>query len=421
MPILRRSDDREADRRKGRGAGAPRPGRRERRPRSRAHAGAPAGPRDRPGRRGPGERGLCPLEEQGDGRGRHGELRAQPARHDQRGRAARSWSIELNADPAVDGILVQLPLPPQIDATRVIETHRPGQGRRRLPPDQRRPAGDRPRRLRAVHAARLPHLLKQELGDLAGLEAVVIGRSNIVGKPMALLLLARELHRHHRPFAHARPARRRPPRRHRRRRGRPAGNGQRRLDQARRDGDRRRHQPDRRPTTARAAWSATSPSPKPLEVAGAITPVPGGVGPMTIAMLMRNTLVAAHRRAGLADRRDYDRRLLLAAAPVPTAVDAERAFAARRAEIGQWTAFRKYADRDAVMFTPQAVWAQRVPRRTARTRPRRSRWCAGAQLRLVRRADRGQHRPVVRPPTASRTAISPPSGSATERELALGL
>jgi methylenetetrahydrofolate dehydrogenase (NADP+)/methenyltetrahydrofolate cyclohydrolase len=39
------------------------------------------------------------------------------------------------------------------------------------------------------------------------------------------------------------------------------------------------------------------------EVAGAITPVPGGVGPMTIAMLLRNTLVAAHRRAGLADPR----------------------------------------------------------------------------------------------------------------------
>ena len=38
-----------------------------------------------------------------------------------------------------------------------------------------------------------------------------------------------------------------------------------------------------------------------LEVAGAITPVPGGVGPMTIACLLRNTVVAAHRRAGLAD------------------------------------------------------------------------------------------------------------------------
>ena len=49
--------------------------------------------------------------------------------------------------------------------------------------------------------------------------------------------------------------------------------------------------------------------------------------------------------------------LLLAAAPVPTAVDAELAFS-RDAQKGMWTAFRKYADRDAVMFTPQAVWAQ---------------------------------------------------------------
>jgi hypothetical protein len=50
--------------------------------------------------------------------------------------------------------------------------------------------------------------------------------------------------------------------------------------------------------------------------------------------------------------------LLLAAAPVATAVDAERAFIRDAQKIGQWTAFRKYADKDAVMFTPQAVWAQ---------------------------------------------------------------
>jgi hypothetical protein len=48
---------------------------------------------------------------------------------------------------------------------------------------------------------------------------------------------------------------------------------------------------------------------------------------------------------------------LLAVAPVATAVDAERAFARDAKRIGQWTAFRKWADRDAVMFTPQAVWA----------------------------------------------------------------
>jgi hypothetical protein len=50
--------------------------------------------------------------------------------------------------------------------------------------------------------------------------------------------------------------------------------------------------------------------------------------------------------------------LLAAAASLPTAIDAERAFAADAQRIGQWTAFRKYADPDAVMFTPQAVWAR---------------------------------------------------------------
>ena len=50
--------------------------------------------------------------------------------------------------------------------------------------------------------------------------------------------------------------------------------------------------------------------------------------------------------------------LLLAAATLPTAVDAERAFAADAQKIGQWSAFRKYADEDAVIFTPQAAWAR---------------------------------------------------------------
>ncbi|HEX6604775.1 MAG TPA: hypothetical protein VF027_07845 [Sphingomicrobium sp.] len=49
---------------------------------------------------------------------------------------------------------------------------------------------------------------------------------------------------------------------------------------------------------------------------------------------------------------------LLIAAAVPTAVDAELAFAADARRMGQWTAFRKWADRDAVVFTPQAAWAQ---------------------------------------------------------------
>jgi len=50
--------------------------------------------------------------------------------------------------------------------------------------------------------------------------------------------------------------------------------------------------------------------------------------------------------------------LLLVAASAPTAIDAERAFAADAQKYGQWTAFRQYIDHDAVMFTPQAVWAR---------------------------------------------------------------
>jgi hypothetical protein len=51
---------------------------------------------------------------------------------------------------------------------------------------------------------------------------------------------------------------------------------------------------------------------------------------------------------------------LLLAASVPTAVDAELAFASDAKKIGQWTAFRKWADKDAVVFTPQAAWAHEV-------------------------------------------------------------
>ena len=66
---------------------------------------------------------------------------------------------------------------------------------------------------------------------------------------------------------------------------------------------------------------------------------------------------------------------LLIAAAVPSAVDAERAFARDAQRIGQWTAFRRYADRDAVLFTPQATWARdflkvkKDPPRSVRWRP----------------------------------------------------
>ena len=108
-------------------------------------------------------------------------------------------------------------------------------------------------------------LLTDRLGDLSGLEAVVIGRSNIVGKPMAQLLLDANATV---TIAHSRTVidvgiNRLPPE--------PG------KEKGRLVGD--------------VAFDEAS------EVAGAITPVPGGVGPMTIAVLLRNTLVAAYRNA----------------------------------------------------------------------------------------------------------------------------
>ena len=333
-----------ADRRKGRGAALARPRRASKSP---DFARRPAGP---PGLAivlvgdDPRERRLCPLEEAGDARSGHGELRASSAGRrpqDELVAARRSRSTPTRA---VDGILVQLPLPPQIDERVDHRPHRSRQGCRRLPPGQRRSAGDRPPRLRPVHAARLPLCCSsRSSATCAGLDAVVIGRSNIVGKPMAQLLLARELHRDDRPFAHPRPARRRPPRRHRRRRGRAAGDGQGRLAQARRDRDRRRHQPHpaddgKSRLVGDVDFDAAA------EVAGAITPVPGGVGPMTIACLIRNTFVSAARREGFRSEEPMIVALPACRVRSAAAIDAERAFAADAQRIGQWTAFRKYAD-----------------------------------------------------------------------------
>jgi methylenetetrahydrofolate dehydrogenase (NADP+)/methenyltetrahydrofolate cyclohydrolase len=143
------------------------------------------------------------------------------------------------------------------------------------------------------------HLLKAELGDLSGKHAVVVGRSNIVGKPMAMLLLAESCTV---TIAHSRT---------------------RDLPALCREADILVAAVGR-PEMIRGEWvkreatvidvginrvAAAEPGKTRLvgdvafaeaaEVASAITPVPGGVGPMTIAMLLRNTLVAAHRRAGL--------------------------------------------------------------------------------------------------------------------------
>ncbi|MFC7536384.1 bifunctional methylenetetrahydrofolate dehydrogenase/methenyltetrahydrofolate cyclohydrolase FolD [Sphingomonas sp. GCM10030256] len=205
---------------------------------------------------------------------------------------------KLNADDHVDGILVQLPLPAQIDSARVIDA---------IAPDKDVDGFHvvNTGRLAVGAEALVPctplgcvHLLTQQLGDLSGLEAVVIGRSNIVGKPMAMLLLGESCTV---TIAHSRT------------RDLPAV--VRRADIV--------VAAVGRPEMVRGDWIKPGATvidvginrvpandgktrlvgdvafDEVARVAGAITPVPGGVGPMTIAMLLRNTLVAAHRRAGL--------------------------------------------------------------------------------------------------------------------------
>ena len=204
----------------------------------------------------------------------------------------------LNADASVHGILVQLPLPPQIDVHAVLAAVDPGKDVDGFHP------------LNAGHLATgLPGLVpctplgcvilaKTVLPTLAGVPAVVVGRSNIVGKPLAQLLLAENAtvtiaHSKTRDLpavcrgadllcaAVGRP-------------GMVRGDwikpGATVIDvginRVAADGGKHRIAGD----VAYAEAAA---------VAGAITPVPGGVGPMTIACLMTNTVRAAAARAGL--------------------------------------------------------------------------------------------------------------------------
>ncbi len=201
---------------------------------------------------------------------------------------------DLNADQAVHGILVQLPLPSGIDEDRVIAAVDPAKDVDGFHPEN---LG----RLLAGAPAVVPctpagivEILDHYGIDLKGVEAVVLGRSRIVGKPLAQLLLMRHAtvtvcHTRTRDVAA-----------HTRRAellavavGRPGivtaemvreeavvvDVGVNRLPDGRLSGD--------------VDFAAVRPRVR------AITPVPGGVGPMTVAMLMRNTLMAARRQAGL--------------------------------------------------------------------------------------------------------------------------
>ena len=206
---------------------------------------------------------------------------------------------ELNADPAVHGILVQLPLPKQIDAQKVLDTIDPAKDVDGFHPVN---AG----RLASGLPALVPctplgcvMLAKTVHASLAGLDAVVIGRSNIVGKPVTQLLLAENATV---TVTHSKT------------RDLPAVCRRADLLVA----------AIGRPEFVRAGWikpgatvidvginrvpSATPGKSKLVgdvafaeaaQVAGAITPVPGGVGPMTIACLMVNTVRAACAINGL--------------------------------------------------------------------------------------------------------------------------
>ena len=204
----------------------------------------------------------------------------------------------LNADEAVDGILVQLPLPPQIDAARVIAAIDPAKDVDGFHPVNagRLATGDPDALVPCTPLGSLM-LLRSVLPDLAGAEAVVVGRSNIVGKPMAALLTAQSCTV---TLAHSRT--RDLPATCRRADVLVAAVG--RPEMVRGDWikpgavviDVGINRVERDGTTRLVGDVAYSEA---AEVAGAITPVPGGVGPMTIACLLRNTLTAACRRRGL--------------------------------------------------------------------------------------------------------------------------
>ena len=200
----------------------------------------------------------------------------------------------LNADATVDGILVQLPLPPHIDASAVILAIDPDKDVDGFHPvNAGRLATGLPGFVPCTPLGCLI-LLREAEPHLVGLDAVVVGRSNIVGKPMAQLLLAESCTV---TVAHSRT----------------------------RDLFARVRQADVVVAAVGVAGMIQGEWIKPgatvidiginrtdaglvgdvdfasaVEVAGAITPVPGGVGPMTIACLLRNTLQSACRREGVA-------------------------------------------------------------------------------------------------------------------------
>ena len=203
----------------------------------------------------------------------------------------------LNADPTVHGILVQMPLPPQIDATRIIATVDPDKDVDGFHPlNAGRLASGLPALVPCTPVGCIK-LAKTVHDSLSGLDAVVIGRSNIVGKPLAQLLLAENATV---TVAHSRT--RDLPALCRRADLLFAAIG--RAEFVRGDWIKPGATVidvgiNRVPDGAKSRLVGDVNFAEGAEVAGAITPVPGGVGPMTIACLLVNTLRAACMQAGL--------------------------------------------------------------------------------------------------------------------------
>jgi methylenetetrahydrofolate dehydrogenase (NADP+)/methenyltetrahydrofolate cyclohydrolase len=207
---------------------------------------------------------------------------------------------QLNEDPAVHGILVQLPLPGQIDAQDVLDAIDPAKdvdGFHVINAGRLMTGAGDP--LVPCTPLGCTMLLKDRLGELKGMNAVIVGRSNIVGKPMAMLLLAEHCTV---TIAHSRT------------RDLPglcrtadilvAAVG--RAEMVRGDWvkpgatviDVGINRIDAGEGKTRLVGDVAFE--EAVQVAGAITPVPGGIGPMTIACLLANTVTAACRQAGIA-------------------------------------------------------------------------------------------------------------------------
>ncbi|MDA9478024.1 methenyltetrahydrofolate cyclohydrolase [Bradyrhizobium sp. CCBAU 65884] len=213
---------------------------------------------------------------------------------------------QLNRDPAVSGILVQFPLPPQIDAARVVTTIRPDKDVDGFNPlNVGRTAAGMEGALVPCTPLGILRLIKSVHDDIAGLGALVVGASNVVGRPMARLLLQEMCTV---SIAHVRTT----------------------------DLERRCREADILVVATGVPGLIRGHFIKPgatvidvgitriksgsgaqrlvgdvafdeaIEVAGAITPVPGGVGPMTIACLLANTLGAARMEATRSKAKEAD-------------------------------------------------------------------------------------------------------------------